>query len=149
MLQAYCQGHLQRKTKERKDMVQFLPVVFCFFFGEGGVRVRVRVRVRLVQVRGRGGGVRLRLRVRVRVRARFFFLGGGFGSGLGFGQGSLCLFLGGRDGAFSFFDSKTLFSRLWVGTGKRNRRKIASDFLSRGKEIAAFPRFQIAAFSGR
>ena len=32
---------------------------------------------------------------------------------------------------------------------RRNRRKIASDFLGRGIEIAAFPRFQIAAFSGR
>ena len=32
---------------------------------------------------------------------------------------------------------------------RRNRRKIASDFLGRGKEIAAFPRFPIAAFSGR
>ena len=32
---------------------------------------------------------------------------------------------------------------------RRNRRKIASDSLGRGIEIAAFPRFQIAAFSGR
>ena len=32
---------------------------------------------------------------------------------------------------------------------QKNRRKIASDFLGRGIEIAAFPRFQIAAFSGR
>ena len=32
---------------------------------------------------------------------------------------------------------------------RRNRRKIASVFLGRGIEIAAFPRFQIAAFSGR
>ena len=32
---------------------------------------------------------------------------------------------------------------------RRNRRKIASDFLGRGMQIAAFPRFQIAAFPGR
>ena len=49
----------------------------------------------------------------------------------------------------AFSNRKVLNRRVLPQKLQKNRRKIASDFLGRGIEIAAFLRFQIAAFSGR